>query len=334
MTRITKAPNTEHPIALGSFRSWLRLLVSSDGIDLQFLPRILFVSTTTLLTSPLRLYERVRWGKAVENTEIRLSPIIIIGHWRTGTTHLHNLICQDANLGYITTFQGIAPGFCLMGERRLEPLLEWWGRRTHPTRIIDNVPLRFDAPQEEEFAVANMSPFSFLHQFTLPRQAPYFFERYALFRNLPEAELEEWTRCYLTALRKATLRSGGKRLALKNPAHSGRIPAILDLFPDAKFVFLARNPYDVYLSTRRLWQSVMPRSQVQEISQEQVDEYALRFYTQLMRQYLADRALIPEGNLVEMRFEDLEAKPLAQLHRVYDALSLPGFAEAEPAFRA
>jgi hypothetical protein len=53
-----------------------------------------------------------------------------------------------------------------------------------------------------------------------------------------------------------------------------------------------------------------------------------------MRRFLADRSLIHAGNLVEIRFEDLEASPLDQLRRVYDGLGLPGFAAAEPAFRS
>jgi hypothetical protein len=228
----------------------------------------------------------------------------------------------------------MAPGFCLVGERAIKPLLAIWARRNHPTRVIDNIPLSLDAPHEEEFALANMSPLSFLHVFTLPREAPHFFERYALFRGLSDQALAEWTDTYLTVLRKATLRTGGKRLVLKNPANSGRIRTLLDLFPDAKFVHIYRNPYDVLLSTRWVYRTVLPRSQLQEISQDQVEACVLRFYAQLMQSFLAAKALIPAGNLVEVRFEDLEVAPRVQLRRVYEGLSLPGFAEAEPAFRA
>jgi hypothetical protein len=49
---------------------------------------------------------------------------------------------------------------------------------------------------------------------------------------------------------------------------------------------------------------------------------------------MADMTLIPAGNLVEVKYEDLEKAPLAQLHKVYETLNLPGFAEAEPAFRS
>ena len=151
---------------------------------------------------------------------------------------------------------------------------------------------------------------------------------------LSDQDLAEWTDTYLTILRKATLRTGGRRLVLKNPANSGRIRTLLELFPDAKFIHIHRNPYDVFLSTRWVYRTILPRSQVQETRQDQVDAYILRFYAQLVQSFLEDKALIPAGNLVEVRFEDLEVAPLDQLRRVYEGLSLPGFAEAEPAFRA
>jgi hypothetical protein len=53
-----------------------------------------------------------------------------------------------------------------------------------------------------------------------------------------------------------------------------------------------------------------------------------------MQRFLADKSLIPKGNLVEIKYEDLDKEPLEQLRKIYETLSLPGFAEAEPAFRA
>ncbi len=334
MTPHRRVAIPEHPLALGSFRSWLRLLRDSGGVDRRYLPRILFVTLSTFLTGGLRLWERTRYGRAVEETAIHPSPIFIVGHWRTGTTYLHNLMVQDDNLGFVSTFQGIAPGFCLVGERWIKPLLALWAHKTHHTRLIDNIPLSFDAPQEEEFALGNLSPHSSLHVYTLPARASHLFERYALFTGLSPQALDAWTEIYLGVLRKATFRAGGKRLILKNPANSGRIPALLALFPEARFIHIYRNPYDVFVSTRWTYRTVLPRSQVQDIGADQVEAYVLGFYARLMSKFLADKALIPAGNLVEVRFEDLEAAPLAQLRRIYEGLRLPGYAAAEPAFRA
>jgi hypothetical protein len=324
----------EHPLAMGSLRSWLRLLLHSEGIDARYLPRALFVTLTTLLTSPLRVYERARYGRALRDTPIHPAPVFIIGHWRTGTTHLHLLLSQDPQLGSVSTFQALAPGLSLVGRGIVKRIVAYWLERDHPTRLIDNVPLRIDAPQEEEFALANTTPYSFLHVFSFPRQAADLFAQTVLFQGISPKGLAEWSARYREILRKATLRAGGKRLILKNPAHTGRLPVLLELFPDAKFIHLCRNPYDLFLSIRRVWEVVLPRSQLQAIRPEEVDRLILQFYTQLMQQYLADRALIPAGNLVEMRFEALEADPLAEVRRTYEALDLPGFAAAEPAFRA
>jgi hypothetical protein len=326
--------NTEHPIALGSFRNWLRLLRTSRGIDRAYVPRALFVSLTTLLTGPLRLWELVRYGRRIRNAVIHPEPVFIIGHWRSGTTHLHNLLCQDGNLGYLSTFQAMAPGFCLVGDGAIKRFLARKARARYPTRLIDNVPLTFDAPQEDEFAMANMSPHSFVHTFSFPRQAEDLFNRCVLLNGPSEAARSQWIDSYLTLLRKATLGCGGKRLVVKNCAHTARIRTLLELFPDAKFVHIHRNPYDVFLSTVHTHRTVLLRSQLQEIEPDRVEAHVLRFYDRLMRRFLDERSLIPAGNLVEIRFEDLETSPLDQLRRVYDGLGLPGFAVWESGFRS
>jgi hypothetical protein len=324
----------EHPVALGSFLSWLRLARRSGGVDRAYVPRLVAVALTTLATSPLRLYESARYGRLVRRTAVHPSPIFVLGHWRTGTTHLHNLLCQDPQLGYISTFQAMAPGFCLMGEKVIKPLLARKVRKDHPTREIDNMPLSLDGPQEESFALANMSPYASLHVYSLPRQAPEIFRKYALLTDLSPAERAEWTAAYLTLLRKATLRSGGRRLVLKDPASTGRIAVLLALFPDAKFVHIHRNPYHVLPSTVGIYRVVLGKAQLQHVSPQQIEDLVLRFYEQLMRKYLAERPLVPPGSLVEVRYDDLEAAPIEELERVYATLGLPGFAAAAPAFRA
>ena len=328
------AAMVEHPVAMGSFRHWLRLLWSHKGMDARFLPRILFVTLTTLLTSPLRVYERMRFGRAVRRIQIQHEPVFIVGHWRTGTTYLHLLLCQDPQFGFVTTFQTLAPGFCLVGQGIIKRFVAYWLEKGHPTRLVDDVPLRFDAPQEEEFALTNVTPYSFLHVFSFPRQAADLFARTTLFEGLSPDALTEWSACYLEILRKATLHANGKRLMLKNCADAGRIRVLLELFPDAKFIHLYRNPYDLFLSTRRLWEVVLWRSQLQEIDAAEVDRLILQFYPQLMQQYLADRELVPAGNLVEVCFEEFEADPMAETRRIYETLDLPGFVEAEPEFHA
>ncbi len=324
--------HTEHPIALGSFSSWVRLLREHPSVDRPFLLRAAFVTLTTLLTAPLRVWERVRYGRLVRHTAVHPQPLFILGHWRSGTTHLHNLLCRDPAVGSVSTFQAMAPGFCLSGERRLMPLLARHAAKHYPTRLIDNIPLALDAPQEDEFALASMSPYSFLHAFTFPRQARWFFDRYVLFHRLPEATLSRWCAVYQEILRKATVRSQGRRLVIKNCAHSGRIKTLLKLFPEARFIHIHRDPYEVFLSTVHMHRTVLPKSQLQRIAPEEIPFNVLLFYRKLMQRLLEDRSSIPANRYVEIRYEDLESAPLAQLARIYRELQLPGFEKARPYF--
>ena len=275
MPRQKSNPKLESPLVFGSFRNWLQLLWNSKGIDWEYLPRILVVLLTTFLTIPLRIYEQIRYGKIIKNTEIHPSPIFIIGHWRTGTTHLHNILCQDKRFGYVTNFQAMAPGFFLMGEKRIKGLLAEVTKRRATTRVIDNIPLLMDGPQEEDFAIANTSPYSILHLYTFPQQATFYFERYVLFNDLPAPIFAKWKQVYLTILRKATIRFGGKRLIIKTPANSGRIKTLLKLFPNAKFIHIYRNPYNVFRSTQETYRRILPNAQLQNVSPEQVDTYIL-----------------------------------------------------------
>ena len=335
MAQQKRARLFEHPFIFGSFRSWLKVLWANRGIDRKFIPRVLFVTLVSLLTSPLRIYESLRFGRTIKKTVVHPSPIFIIGHWRSGTTHLHNILVRDKNLGCVSMWQAFAPGLCLIDERLLKNPFNKIAKKMHPTREIDNIPLSMDNPEEEDLAIANMSPYSYLHMYSYPRRATYFFETYiTYFGNLPKSTIDKWKKVYLLILRKATLKAGGKRLVIKNCADSARIKALLELFPDAKFIHIYRNPYNIFRSTQHLHKMVMERAQLQEVGQNEHANWVLLFYAQLMRKLLADKSLIPAGNLVEVKYEDLDKEPLAQLRKVYETLGLPGFAEAEPAFRA
>jgi len=335
MAQQKRARLFEHPFIFGSFFSWLKVLWENKGIERKFIPRVLFVTFVSFISSPLRIYESLRFGRAVKKTAVHPSPIFIIGHWRSGTTHLHNILVRDKNLGCVSMWQAFAPGLSLIDERLLKNPFNKIAKKMHPTREIDNIPLSMDNPEEEDLAIANMSPYSYLHMYSFPRKATYFFERYVTyFNDLPESIKSKWKEIYLTILRKATLKARGKQLVIKNCADSARIKALLELFPDAKFIHIYRNPYNIFRSTQHLYRVVMERTQLQEVGQGEHENWVLRFYAQLMQKLLADKSLIPAGNLVEVKYEDLDKEPLAQLRKIYETLSLPGFTEAEPAFRA
>ena len=316
--------------SFGSFRNWLKLLCFNLGFDRLYTVRALSVSFHRFISILLRLCGRDRYGQVIKTTTIKEPPVFIIGHWRSGTTYLHKLICQDQKLAYMSLFQVAAPEFFLLNWKILRQVAAAF---IPPIRPMDNVALSLDGPQEEEFAVANMSPYSFYHQWSFPRNARYYFEKYVLFHNASQECINQWKEIYINILRSATLNAGGKRVVTKNPVNTGRIGILLELFPDAKFIHIYRNPYLVFLSTQHLYNRMLAMFQLQEVSQEEIEANIFFFYKKLMKKFLAEKFLIPRENFIELRFEDVEANPLAEICRVYDSLALPGFKMAEPGFR-
>ena len=307
-------------LAGGSFTNWVRLLRENGGLEKKYLLRGMYISMLTLLLMPFRRYEEVKFGEQIEQTAIKEPPIFIIGHWRSGTTHLHRLIGQDPALAFPSLLQTIVPnGFLSSG------LLRWILKESAPEkRAMDNVILKPEFAEEEEYALANLSPIAFYHGFCFPKQMRPIFERYVLFEGVEQEVIQEWQRLYLYFVKKITFCEGGKRLLLKNPANTGRIKALLELFPDAKFIHIYRNPYIVFASTMNWISKELSMYNLQDVSPAEIEAYAFENYERLMKKYFSDNVLIPEGHLSEVSFEAFEAEPLREVERIYRELELPG----------
>jgi hypothetical protein len=308
----------------------LRLAPLVREIDPQYAPRALLVGASSVAGQPLRLLEAIWHGRRISRTRIEDPPVFIIGHWRSGTTHLHNMFSQDPAFGYVSMYQAIVPDFSLIGRRWLKPLL---ARVIPPKRPMDNMFWLADSPQEEEIPLAKTCPYSFYTLLLFPRRARDLFAKYVLLEGMPDRAVAEFKSKYYRMLQIATLHAAGRRLVVKNPLNTARVRVLLDLFPDAKFVHIYRSPYDVFSSTRYLHRQTMAFTTLQKLEMRNSEETVFLLYEAMMRRFFAERALIPEGNLAEVRFEDLERDPLEEMRRVYGRLGLPSFADVEPALR-
>jgi hypothetical protein len=199
---------------------------------------------------------------------------------------------------------------------------------------MDNMTWPIDSPQEEEAALAKMMATAFYTQFLFPRKALHLFRRYVLLEGAPKRAIVEFQRKYQRLLKIATIHGAGKQLILKNPVNTARIGQLLEQFPEAKFIHIIRCPYDVFKSSRNLHLTLSVLTTLQIIDPKRADETVLTLYEEMMQRYLQDRSAIPEGNLVEVRLEDLEMNPIAELQRIYQTLNLPKYEHAEPAFEA
>ncbi len=275
---------------------------------------------STLGRWPLYHFESLFWRGAIEKCPMPEDPIFIVGHWRSGTTHLHNLFSQDPRFGFIDFAQTSLPWNMLGKKARIGREII---RRTLPkTRGIDNVLLTPEAPQEEEMALGNMNPVCYYNGYYFPQQFRKQFRRSMFFDELTPEELDGFKDAYRLLVRKLNYAYGGKQLLLKNPASTTRILLLKELFPRARFIHIVRNPYKVYLSTMAHFARVLNAFAWQDFLDIDYHALTLDNYEDLMRRYLQDREQIPPGQLCETTFEAITKQPLEEIGRIYDSLGL------------
>ncbi|HEC95665.1 MAG TPA: sulfotransferase [Euryarchaeota archaeon] len=200
-------------------------------------------------------------------------------------------------------------------------------------RPMDDLEMEADLPYEEEYAIGNLSPYSFYHGWYFPKKLDYYFRRYVLFEGVSDEIIEKWKQVYIYLLKKMTYRYNGKMVLLKSPVNTGRIKLLLETFPDSKFIHICRDPYKVYLSTWRLYKAILPAFSFQHVEYEDVDRLILEFYKNIYKRYFKEKRLIPKGNLIEIRYEEFVKKPVETLETVYTKLGIKGFEQAKPAFK-
>ena len=107
-----------------------------------------------------------------------------------------------------------------------------------------------------------------------------------------------------------------------------------EIWPDAKFIHVYRNPYRVFASTRTFYARLLQEFALQRFERAGIDELILEVYPRMMGRLLEDAAALPEAAYAEIRFESFVRNPLGELSRVYQSLGLDGFDAARPRFEA
>src|SRR5579863_2317621 len=295
-------------------RAWLKLAVTA---------------LISLVTTPLRRVEDAVYGRALARQAVK-QPLFIIGHWRSGTTHLHNLMSIDSRFACASFSQMMVPHTFLLGERIVSTIsslllpAERMG--------IDNVAMNPHVPWEEEFALAQLTGMSPYLTWVFPRRADHY-DRHLTFRDSSAADVDRWKAAFVKLLKKLAWKHQ-RPLVLKSPAHTARIRLILELFPDARFVHIHRDPYCVYQSTLRLHQKCIENYSLQPCDQKILHRRVIRQYGEMFDAFFEDKHLIPEGHFCELSFAELETDPMGALGTIYERLDLPDFGNVAAALES
>ena len=301
------------------------------SFTLNCIPDVLTLFLWVPWNSPLYWISEAKYGRRARSLKLDKPPIFVIGHWRTGTTLLHDLFSVDPNLAYPTTYECFFPHHFPLTEGTLPRLMKVLLPKKRPQ---DDVPVGFDRPQEEEFGMMMLDQGTPYNTHAWPRFGPVDSD-YLDFKGVSEKDKKKWADAYLWLYRRLYLKHGEKRLVMKTPANAARLKLLTKLFPAARYVYLARNPLHVFPSTVKLWRALYSTQGLHNPPRLDpwLDDYVLDMYARLTEAYEEDRHLIPQNHLVELRYEDFVQDPVATMRDIYAKLGIEGFAEAEGPMR-
>jgi omega-hydroxy-beta-dihydromenaquinone-9 sulfotransferase len=275
------------------------------------------------LAAPL---SEARFRRRLRTPPVTPPPLFILGHWRSGTTLLHELMMLDPRFCCPSTYQCFAPSHFLLTEDVITRMLAWMMPAKRP---MDNVAAGWSRPQEDEFALANLGAPSPYRRMAFPATSSS--EPVALdVTKLPAAELDRWKQTLRWFLDRLAVRDA-RRPVLKSPPHTARLGVLAGMFPEARFLHVVRDPFVVFPSTKRLWISLDEVQGLQVSKGESLDHYVFACFDEMYAAFERDRAAVGPDRLHEIRYEDLVADPVGALATAYERLGLGGFDAVRPA---
>ncbi|HAF28804.1 MAG TPA: hypothetical protein DCG75_07125 [Bacteroidales bacterium] len=294
-------------------------LIMKNGISLhpKFLVRFLFLLQNGIWASIFHRKEKSVYSEKIVAHTLPDDPIIIIGHWRTGSTFLHQLMALDSNLVTSNVFQGSIPDSFLTSRKSYEPIMR---RALKGTRPMDQVNLSMDEPLEDEYALFRLCSYSPLESLIFPKSKGYFLNLYPGF--LPEGEkLKEWKDAVIYFYKKLTLENN-KIILIKNPFHSFRLDVLNEIFPKARYIHIIRHPHKVVPSTIRMWDIVGTQNTMNRNWKKPTIEDTSEFLVKMLKKIDSDKQNLQENRFYELKFEDLENDPVREIESIYNHLNV------------
>lgn len=324
----TRARPLAHPLMGTRFGTLLECFCKHGWPDAGYWQRLLKLLATCAVRTPFHEFERRLVRKRIARQELLAPPVFIIGHPRSGTTYLHELISRDPRFGCVTLMQAAFP--LSFVTSMLRPLLV----ALLPThRPMDSIPVTIGSPTEEEMAMASFGPLSSYHMFFFPKHARRIYRESVHFDGVSPERLARWWTDYDYFLRKVQGTQPTRRMLLKNPANTARVAALRRRYPGAKFIHIHRHPERVYVSALFLHRKLQEAWALQDWRVEELPEMVLQNYVDLMNAADEQTRDMPRDELAEVAFESLDSDPLGTLERIYQQLGLPGFDAAAVHFR-
>lgn len=301
--------------------TWLGLLRSGGfRVHPSRIPMAIGITTAGPVNTALSLTQRLIFGRKLAAAELHGPPVFIVGHWRSGTTLLHELMVRDERLSSPSTYQCFAPHHFLVSEWFFRRFCGWLLPGKRP---MDNMAAGWDRPQEDEFALLTLGLPSPYRRMAFPNRPPVDLN-YLDFQGVPQDQIDHWVdslRRFLLAVSTSTHRP----LIIKSPTHTGRVGWLAKAFPDAKFIHITRDPRELFPSTCRLWRGLDEVQSLQRPDHRGLEDYVVECLRRMYDAFHQQRQQIDPSRLIDIRYEDLTRNPVETLRKIYATLRLGDF---------
>ena len=300
---------------------FLRQSMRMGGVSLRRIPMFLIYFFRFVLMEPLRYVEVLLFERRIQKHVLKDDPIFILGHWRSGTSHLQNLLHQDANFSTMTLYRMLFSDHFIWTESWLNPLLNRLSKTFGVRYSFQRTTLDFNLSGECDTALCAIGS---SHAYTWAHLFPKRYHKWMqkqVFNDGGNLNLSDYD--YL--IRKLSFQEKNKRIIVKSPGDTARIQALLKQYPNASFIYLSRDSYEVYHSTMYLWEAIQRENSLQYLTKEAVSELILWTYPHIMKNYERGKSFIPKGQLFEVSFEELHENSEKVLKSAYQQLSLGEF---------
>ena len=258
------------------------------------------------------------------------NPVVIVGPMRSGTTRLHRLLAADQRFAHLRSFETISPvprpefEQVLAGEAedfrpKLAARILKVARLANPRTLSIHPTGAYEPEEELGLVAASMYGMKWEAQWNVPSYAEWCHEESAIpaYRHMANLlRLIGWSQ------QESSLRPW----ILKTPQHMLDLPALLEVFPDARLIFTHRDPKQVVGSAASLaWNQTIIYSDHNDPAQTGRD-WLDKTATMIARMRAA-RDAIPRERMIDVQYEDMETDWRGTMERVYRFLDL----EMEPA---
>ena len=231
---------------------------------------------------------------------------------------MHELLQFDDRYASPNTYQCFAPWHFLLTEG----LICRFGNFLLPDkRPMDNMKVGWSLPQEDEFALMVLGAPTPYCRVAFPRHPVPHMDSLGS-QSFKPLDLERWKTSIDWFFRALTYHTG-KPLIIKSPPHTGRLGILADMYPDAKFIHMVRDPRKLYPSTKKMWRALGDVQSFQKGDNEELlHRYVIDCLHRMYDSFEIDRQSLPSNRIIDIRYEELVKQPVETIENIYRQLEL------------